>query len=413
MPYGKIETKWDAFAGAEGSGLKNIREWFSRVGAVEPEVGRMVDEADASDVCAAFRIVLPCISAAELLNVLLLAFDGGWLRSTSRRVYFTLYVSLLAASVACFLFLHVHRGDVKTRPRLILNGQVVYVAFLCLWGTFVTLYDQHATENVSVYVTLVMAVAVLARFRPPQSICVLGISQLLLLIFFTRFQTQPVNNTGNYLNTTFMCVTAIAISCTRYGFRASEMRARLIMTRQNEEIERINARLRYLVDTDELTGLSNRRVLDGALPALYDRCRAEGRPFTTLMIDIDDFKAFNDTYGHQMGDRCIREVAEVLRRAVQEIGDRLVVRYGGEEFALFAADIDEARAARLAEEICAHVRGLCFEGREGMCYDAVRVSVGWHWGVPGEGTRVSEAISRADHALYEAKKGGKDRAVRG
>ena len=98
---------------------------------------------------------------------------------------------------------------------------------------------------------------------------------------------------------------------------------------------------------------------------------------------------------------------------MQEVGERLVVRYGGEEFALFAADIDEPRAARLADEICAHVRGLCIEGREGMCYDAVRVSVGWHWGVPGPEARVSEAIARADHALYEAKEGGKDRAVRG
>ena len=73
--------------------MKKIRDWFARVSAVEPEVGRMVDEAEAADVCAAFRIVLPCISAAELLNVLLLALDGGWLRSASRRIYFTLYVS--------------------------------------------------------------------------------------------------------------------------------------------------------------------------------------------------------------------------------------------------------------------------------------------------------------------------------
>lgn len=393
--------------------MEKLRGWLEHMNTVEPEVGRMVDEADAADVCGAFRIVLPCIASAELLNILLMVCVDGWLRSASRRVYFTLYVSLFAASVACFLYLHVHRGDVQTRPRAILNGQVVYVTFLCLWGTFVTLYDQRATENVSVYVTLVMAVAVLARFRPMQSVCVLGASQLVLLLFFTRFQPERVNNTGNYLNTTFMCVTAIAIACTRYGYRVSEMRSRLIMTRQKEEIERINDRLRYLVDTDELTGLSNRRVLDGALPALFGRCRDEGRPFATLMIDIDDFKAFNDAHGHQMGDRCIREVAEVLRRAVQEVGERLVVRYGGEEFALFAADIDEPRAARLADEICAHVRGLCIEGREGMCYDAVRVSVGWHWGVPGPEARVSEAIARADHALYEAKEGGKDRAVQG
>lgn len=393
--------------------MEKIKEIWNKFNDVEPEVTQIVDAEDARDVCAAFKIILPFIAAAELVNVIILFTVRGGLITPSRQVYLAMYLSLFAFSVAAYLFFFVHRDDAQARARLILNGQAVYVLFLCLWGTFITLYDQRVTENVSVYVTLVMAVAVLARLRPVQSVCIFGLSQMLLLVFFTRFQPEAVNNTGNYLNTTFMAITAIAIASTRYAYKADEIRARLIMTRQKEEIERINARLRYLVDTDELTGLSNRRVLDGPLPALYERCMREGISFTTLMIDIDDFKAFNDAHGHQMGDRCIREVAEVLRRAGQEFDDALIVRYGGEEFAFFTAGLTQQRAAKLADELCAHMRGLCLRDGKGLFYDAVRVSVGWHWGIPSADGRVAAEISRADHALYEAKKSGKNRSVQG
>ena len=390
--------------------MDKLRRLMGHVKGIEPEIAHLVEASDMRDVRATFYVALPFIAFAELINAVLLLTALGGLSTTARKVYFALYVSLFAASVACLLYLLLHRHD-DAHPRRVLNAHLLYVVFLCLWGTFLTIYDQRASENVSVYVTLVMAASVIERMTPRQSVCVLGISQVLLLLFFRTFQPEPVNNLGNYLNTSFMCLTAILISCSRYAYKVDEIRSMQIMTRQKEEIERINARLRYLVDTDELTGLSNRRVLDTELPALFDRCCEQSRPFSALMIDIDDFKAFNDTYGHQVGDRCIHEVAEVLRRAAQEFEERLLVRYGGEEFAVFLACISRDRTAVLADDLCRRVRALCLQTDQGTCYDAVRVSIGWSWCIPGPDVRVSDAISSADRALYRAKREGKDRAV--
>lgn len=390
--------------------MDRLRRLLGHVKGTEPDITRLVEESDMRDVRATFYVALPFIAVAELINAVLLLTALGGLSTTARRVYFALYVSLFAASVACLLYLLLHRRD-DERPRRILNAHLLYVLFLCLWGTFLTIYDQRASENVSVYVTLVMAASVIARMTPLQTVCVLGASQALLLAFFRTFQPEPVNNLGNYMNTSFMCLTAILISCSRYASKVDEIRSLQVMTRQKEEIERINARLRYLVDTDELTGLSNRRVLDAELPALFERCREQRRPFAVLMADIDDFKAFNDTYGHQVGDRCIHEVAEVLRRAAQEFEERLLVRYGGEEFAVFVSGVSRDRIAVLADDLCRRVRALCLQTEQGTCYDAVRMSIGWSWCIPGPDARVSDIISSADRALYRAKREGKDRAV--
>ena len=87
------------------------------------------------------------------------------------------------------------------------------------------------------------------------------------------------------------------------------------------------------------------------------------------------------------------------------------MRYGGEEFAVFVAGISRDRTAVLADDLCRRVRALCLQTDQGTCYDAVRVSIGWSWCIPGPDVRVSDAISSADRALYRAKREGKDRAV--
>jgi diguanylate cyclase (GGDEF)-like protein/PAS domain S-box-containing protein len=174
----------------------------------------------------------------------------------------------------------------------------------------------------------------------------------------------------------------------------------------------LNLRLKELARMDGLTGLANRRSFDEAIDAEYRRSLRNGTPLALLLIDVDHFKAFNDTYGHPEGDDCLKAVAGVLTAALNRPGD-LATRYGGEEFAAILPDTDAEGARRIAESIRVAVRDLNI-AHQGSPGSVVTVSVGVS-AFPGGGAEgsVESLVQEADTALYAAKAAGRDRVVMG
>lgn len=173
------------------------------------------------------------------------------------------------------------------------------------------------------------------------------------------------------------------------------------------QLREASARLEQQATTDALTGLYDRRVLRERLGAEFRRSRRYGRPIALLMVDIDHFKAVNDRYGHQAGDRVLTETARLLRENVRE--SDLVARYGGEEFVVLLAETAEADAATVAAKLHAAVREHDFRV-EGAAL-GVSVSVGVA-GLPESVAEDEEALlGLADTALYGAKRAGRDRIV--
>ncbi len=172
----------------------------------------------------------------------------------------------------------------------------------------------------------------------------------------------------------------------------------------------LNRRLEQLARMDGLTGLTNRRAFDLALEAEFRRSVRNGTPLSLLLIDVDHFKAFNDTYGHPEGDDCLKGVAKVLRAALNRPGD-LAARYGGEEFAVILPDTDAAGAIRIAESIRTAVHGLTVPpegGRAAIVTASIGISCFCGGGAQGS---VESLVQEADTALYAAKAAGRDRAV--
>ena len=120
------------------------------------------------------------------------------------------------------------------------------------------------------------------------------------------------------------------------------------LERANEHLARAIETLHRISTTDPLTGVDNRRNFDDALVLEWRRAARSRTPLSLIMIDIDAFKAYNDVYGHQAGDDCLRRVAESLQSHLHRAGD-IVTRYGGEEFAVLVPGIDRDRAGDLAE----------------------------------------------------------------
>ncbi len=185
----------------------------------------------------------------------------------------------------------------------------------------------------------------------------------------------------------------------------------LVMRDISDRVQR-EERLKQLATTDGLTGLLNRRGFDESLDTAWQSTRCEGTQMSLLLLDVDRFKCFNDRYGHQVGDDCLRSVANSVQGALLRSADR-AARYGGEEFAVILPGTDCAGAMTVAERIRLAVRALGLPNED--CLESgglVSLSIGVTTAIARQGgtTRVPESLLlAADGALYKAKNHGRNR----
>ncbi|MES2183416.1 MAG: diguanylate cyclase [Pseudomonadota bacterium] len=197
-------------------------------------------------------------------------------------------------------------------------------------------------------------------------------------------------------------------------FTPSLVRARV---RNHVELKRARDRLTAMAMVDGLTGLANRRQFDAALDAELRRLSRTEGSIGLLLLDVDHFKLFNDTYGHLEGDDCLRRVAQTMKACLARPFD-LAARYGGEEFACILPETDLAGAVGIAQQILDAIAGLAIPHARSSAAGHVTASIGVaaaHFdGGAGEGDAVSAKalVKAADEQLYQAKETGRAR-VRG
>ncbi|RMF13805.1 MAG: diguanylate cyclase [Gammaproteobacteria bacterium] len=179
---------------------------------------------------------------------------------------------------------------------------------------------------------------------------------------------------------------------------------------RTRELEHANRQLASLSYMDGLTQVANRRRFDVAYPQEWDRAVRHGYPLALLMVDVDQFKAFNDHYGHQAGDQCLQAVARVLRDSARRSGD-IVARYGGEEFAVVLPGLDTRAAVAVAEAMRWAVESMRREHCVSDCADVVTISIGVATRQPKPHQEPAELLAEADKALYRAKSAGRNRVM--
>jgi diguanylate cyclase (GGDEF)-like protein/PAS domain S-box-containing protein len=167
--------------------------------------------------------------------------------------------------------------------------------------------------------------------------------------------------------------------------------------------------LKYLATIDGLTGIANRRRFDEELESEWKRARRETTSLSLLLIDVDSFKKFNDQYGHQAGDACLRSIGQVLIAQTRRPGD-LAARYGGEEFALLLPETDAPGCEHIAESIRRSLADLSIVHESNVPTKKVTVSIGGAIISPNGGSS-SSLVEAADRALYSAKDSGRDRLI--
>lgn len=176
------------------------------------------------------------------------------------------------------------------------------------------------------------------------------------------------------------------------------------------ELEAANQQLEALSATDGLTGLANRRRFDAYWAEEWQRALRTVVPLAVIMIDVDHFKAYNDHYGHQQGDACLRRVGEALRLNVRRAGE-LVARYGGEEFVVVMPGATVEQALQMAEAVHAAIRDARIAHAASPVAAELTVSLGVAVGTPHATDLPDRLVQAADAALYEAKRQGRNRTV--
>ena len=188
----------------------------------------------------------------------------------------------------------------------------------------------------------------------------------------------------------------------------ARLRTQIRRKRYNDSLRTSVSTTVEMAVTDPLTGLHNRRYLDGHLQNLFDRAVTRRRPLSVMIADIDRFKSINDRWGHDAGDAVLREFAARLRRNLRGID--LVCRYGGEEFVIVMPETELTLAERVAERVRIQIADVPFPVADGRETISVTTSLGVA-AMKAVGDSVEALMKRADIALYEAKARGRNRVV--
>ncbi len=390
--------------------MNYIKKWLSLPLSEEQEISFTAELAKKSLFVA--LILLPGILLFTTYDIIELFLPyGGGLSLLENRLRFWLYLLLWGVTAIGELLVLLARKDVKRHAKPVLAGVLVYTAFTFVWTSVILLFvPRLPSESIALYFAIVLGAAMLTYLRPTRSIPLFIINHIVFILLFIGAygKSGPIYN--NLFNATIVVMLALTVSVSHYCNARRVFKDQMIIKTKNSEIEEINHKLSVLVHTDALSGLNNRRFLDDYLPMIWHNAVTAQAPIAVLMLDIDDFKCLNDYFGHQAGDKCITQVARLIKDHT-DAGKDYVLRYGGEEFAALMPETTVAQAAATAEAIRAGVEALGIQNPDSPLHKIITVSVGLYGAVPTGDSTPKRFFSYADKALYEAKKSGKNRVV--
>jgi two-component system, chemotaxis family, response regulator WspR len=197
-----------------------------------------------------------------------------------------------------------------------------------------------------------------------------------------------------------------------YLYRQQRDEAYRALHESQRQLVEMNLELQRLTNLDGLTGLSNRRNLNEHLDLYWKLAIREQSDFSILMIDVDNFKQYNDTYGHLAGDDALKQIATAISGTFRRPTD-IAARFGGEEFIVLLADTPAEPARDLGDALCKRVANLRMTTSESLSIKQVTVSIGGASTIPQHGESGTALIEVADKALYQAKRRGKNQIVMG
>lgn len=332
--------------------------------------------------------------------------------------YGVMYVLMIIAMLIHLLVFNRLGKDILKYRTSIQTAGISYVVFILLWCAGISLLDQLSFGGqVIVYSIALISVAATSFYEPATLLFIYLAIHIIFLALMAYVQKSSEILFGNYVNSTSFLIVSWIISSIRYKGQVEAFNNRRIIQEKSEELERVNReleeanqKLEKLSQTDSLTGIYNRLMFDRTMKIEWDRCKRHFISLSLIMIDIDYFKAYNDNYGHQAGDDCLRKIAAVLSSCARRSSD-IVTRYGGEEFAIILPHMEKENAIELAEKMRSRVEELNLPHEYSSVSDHVTISLGVYTVVPSDSISIEAFIGAADKALYKAKRENRNNTV--
>lgn len=242
--------------------------------------------------------------------------------------------------------------------------------------------------------------------------CIVGV--LILLMFnLTLYVDRHIHLEILLLHNFLLLVAAIFSLLNNYLMERSSrlefLQAKLLQL-EKQGLQAANIQLKGLASLDSLTNIANRRTFNTAIEDEWRRAQRQHYPLALMMIDVDYFKEYNDSYGHQQGDDCLQQIARLLAKQTRRPGD-LAARYGGDEFILLFSNTDAEEAKQIAKRFRQAVRDLAITNKYSRAGDVVTLTIGIASLVPEDHQQPTELLNQADNALYQGKVQGRNCVV--
>lgn len=275
------------------------------------------------------------------------------------------------------------------------NWLVVSGFLLLMWAMGITLLDHMRGVNNFTYFFMLMAFASVTVISPRRSFLIYFGSHFLYLILHPVVGLSGDQLVSNILNATTVVLTSWMINTIFYKYHHKDFMKQQKIIEQQKALERLSSR-------DPLTNLYNRRNLDRKLLEYYDQAQKSKTLLTVLMVDIDYYKGYNDSYGHVKGDKIIQIVAEYIKQIVREHGG-YACRYGGDEICMIFSQLRENQLEDVIEELHEALRSEAIENKASRVSEYVTISIGAYAKVPEVHMNPMDFIAKADEDLYDEK----------
>lgn len=295
--------------------------------------------------------------------------------------------------------------------------QFIFISYILFWGGAISIVDQVSTGQITVYCVAAMSMAVMPYLKPKWSLIIYMYIHIIFIISLFCVKQSNLLLFTNVFYSSICVILSLIISTILFNSKLNDFNNKKLIEYKNTELNKINlelievnSNLEELSCTDCLTGIANRRKFEDFISFEWDKCKANIAPLSAIMIDVDFFKLFNDNYGHQSGDYCLKKIGETLSSHLNT-NHGIVARYGGEEFIIVLEGLSKSSALIEAEKIRKSIEALNIPHDFSPISDHVTISLGISSLIPSEDSSIKILIEKADMALYKAKKKNRNRAI--
>ncbi len=270
------------------------------------------------------------------------------------------------------------------------------------WSSSISLIDSNITGSISVYLTFIFILSVLVLYRPDYYLVFYLLIQIVFVYNLPLFKASAEIVAANQVNSTVFVIFAWFVSRYQYQSEYEKYTKDLEIAKSNEILKRKTIELSRISMIDSLTGMLNRHSLDDVLSRIWTQNYIQRTKMTVIMADIDQFKQFNDTFGHVKGDECLVRVCGILNEITKEYCGH-AFRYGGDEFCLAFEQLDDVE--KLTAKIRNRIKDESFNINNSII--KISMSIGYYNEIPNGNDEYWKCIEIADSKLYENKRSRK------